>query len=147
MFFRLLVLMIGCLGLSALHGCSSRELTSPIYDTCFNLGNCVPTAELCEELTVDFAGVSYTNAICTVTCAVEGSVAPNCPRAFVGRNGSCYPSSVAGGVDDTLICFEPCDINGDCLLGFRCLGAEDLCSVDPMCPITEGDRICVPGPR
>ena len=149
MLFRCFALVIGCLGLSALHGCSSRELTSPIYDTCFNLGNCVPTAELCEELTVDFAGVSYTNAICTVTCAAEGPVAPDCPRAFIGRNGSCYPLSVAvaRGVDDTLICFEPCDVNGDCLLGFRCLGAEDLCSMDPTCPIAEGDRICVPGPR
>ena len=150
MFIRLLAFMVGCSGLVVVHGCSSRgELaSSPIYDTCFDLENCVPTAELCEELTVRFAGVPYTNAICTVTCAVERPLALDCPRAFIGRNGSCYPSSVAGGVDDTLICFEPCDVDGDCLCGFRCLEAVDLCPPSGLqCPIADGDAICVPGPN
>ena len=145
MSFRLLVLTIGCLGLCAVYGCRS-DLISRIYDTCFTVDNCVSTAELCEELTVDFAGLLHTNAICTVTCTAEGPVSLDCPRAVIGRNGSCYPSNVAGGPDDTLICLDPCDVNGDCLLGFRCLGAVELCPMDPTCPIAEDDRICVPGP-
>jgi hypothetical protein len=140
---RLLALTLGLLTVG---GCSSREYISPVYDTCFDLGDCVSTAEACEELTVDFAGISYTNAICTDFCEAEGPVSPDCPRAFIGRNGSCYPSFVAGGVDDALVCLEPCDVTGDCLLGFRCLGAEDLCPNDPTCPMAVDDRICVPGP-
>lgn len=147
MLFRLLAFVIGCLGLSAMEGCRS-DYVSEIYGTCFSVDNCVPTAELCEDLTVDFAGVSYTNAICTVHCDVEGPVAPGCPRAYIGRNGSCYPASIAGGVGDTLICFDPCNEDGDCLCGFRCLSALDLCpGSDPPCPIADNDAICVPGPN
>lgn len=131
----------------AVQGCDDDGFVSPIYDTCFDINDCVPAAQICEELSVDFAGQFYTNAICTVFCATEGPVSPDCPRAFVGRNGSCYPSEIAGGPNADLVCFEPCDANGDCLLGFRCLGAEDLCPDDPGCPIIDGDRICVPGPR
>lgn len=145
MLSRLLLLAVGCIGLCVVQGCRS-DLISQIYETCFDVEDCVLTAELCEELTVDFAGLSYTNAICTVTCATEGPVSRDCPRAYVGRNGSCYPSRIAGGVDDTPICFDPCDSNGDCLPGFRCLGALDLCGADPTCPVGETDRICVPGP-
>lgn len=150
MLFRSLIVVAGCLALPILAGCSDRnELSSsPIYNTCFDVQNCVPTADLCEVLTVDFAGVSYENAICTVECETEGAVAEDCPRAFVGRNGSCYPSSVGGGVDDTLVCFEPCNVDGDCLCGFRCLTAEDLCPPSGApCPITDGDAICLPGPN
>jgi len=140
--------ILGTLALSALLGCSSRtEYLSPVYDTCYTVDNCVETATLCEELAVDFAGFTHINAICTLACQTEGSVSPDCPRAWVGRFGSCYPSSAAGGIDDTLICFEPCDIDADCQLGFRCLGAEGLCGADPSsCPIEENDAICVPGP-
>ena len=148
MFIRLLLLTTASLGLVLVYGCSSRDVVSPIYDTCFEVENCVPTADLCEELTVDFAGISYTNGICTVACALEGARAPGCPRAIIGRNGSCYPSSVGGGVDDTLICFEQCDVDGDCLCGFRCLGAGELCPGPSFpCPIADGDAICVPGPN
>ncbi len=141
-----LATLTAVIGLCVLQGCSSREFISPIYDTCFTVSDCVPTANVCEELAVDFAGITYNNAICTVTCAFEGPVAPGCPRAIIGRNGSCYPSSVAGGIDNALVCFEPCDFTGDCLLGFRCLGAEDLCFAGAACPIAANDRICVPGP-
>lgn len=138
----------GVLALTALLGCKSPpHYLSPVYDTCFSLNDCVETATLCEELSVDFAGFTYVNAICTLTCETEGSLSPDCPRALVGRSGSCYPSSVAGGIDDTPICFEPCDFLEDCLLGFRCLGAVDLCGADfTSCPIDENDAICVPGP-
>lgn len=133
--------------LCALHACDTRDdFVAAVYDTCFLVDNCVVTANLCEELTVDFAGQSFTNAICTLTCEDEGPIAADCPRAFVGRNGSCYPSSAAGGPDDTLVCLEPCDVTEDCFFGFRCLGAVDLCGADPSCPIAPGDRLCVPGP-
>jgi len=130
-------------------GCSSgsESLLLQVYDACYTVDDCVETATLCEELNVDFAGFTYSNAICTLTCEAEGPLSADCPRAFVGRFGSCYPSSVAGGIDDTLICFEPCDVDEDCLAGFRCLGAEDLCGTDSSsCSIGQDDAICVPGP-
>ena len=118
-----------------------------LYDTCFSLEDCVEGATLCEELVVEFSGLEYVNAICTTECAVEGATSPDCSRALIGRFGSCYPSSIAGGIDETLICFEPCDTDADCLLGFRCLGAIDLCGANVSdCPIDPGDAICVPGP-
>jgi len=148
MFRCVITLVLGALMLAMGLGCSSRaEYLSPVYDTCYTVDNCVETATLCEELSVDFAGFIHSNAICTLACETEGPVSPDCPRAWVGRFGSCYPSSTAGGIDDILICFEPCDLDGDCLEGFRCLGAEDLCGADlTSCPIDESDAICVPGP-
>lgn len=133
--------------LSALIGCSGRSdpAPAPIYDTCFSVDDCVESATRCEELSVEFGGFVYENAICTTECATEGPVSPDCSRAYIGRQGSCYPASVAGGIDDTLICFEPCDTDLDCLFGFRCLTAVDLCGADTSCPIAMNDAICVPG--
>jgi hypothetical protein len=128
--------------------CSGGPETIPLlYDTCFSLDDCVEGATLCEELVIEFSGLEYVNAICTTECTLEGAASPDCSRALIGRFGSCYPSSVAGGVDDTLICLEPCDTDANCLLGFRCLGAIDLCGADFVnCPVEPGDAICVPGP-
>ena len=143
----LLTPILGTLAVSTWLGCSSGPAyPSPVYDACFTVDNCVETASLCEELSVDFGGFTYSNAICTLTCETEGPVSPDCPRAYVGLFGSCYPSSVAGGIHDAAICFEPCYVDLDCQLGFRCLGAEGLCGADPSCPVDENDAICVPGP-
>lgn len=130
-------------------GCSSgSQAPSPVYDACYTVDDCVPTASFCEQLELDFAGFTYSNAICTLQCALEGPLSTDCPRAWVGRFGSCYPSSVAGGIDDTLLCFEPCGYDEDCQAGFRCLGAADLCGIDfSACPIQGNDAICVPGPH
>ncbi len=130
-------------------GCSDdlQGYLIPVYDACFRVDDCVETATLCEELEVEFGGYSYINAICTLECGTEGILSPDCPRAFVGRFGSCYPSSVAGGIDDTLVCFEPCDFDDDCQTGFRCLTALDLCGADvESCAVDSTDSICVPGP-
>lgn len=128
-------------------GCiEDDQFISPVYDTCFTVEDCVPAAQFCEELSVEFGGQFFTNAICTLECDVEGPNSTACPRAIIGRLGSCYPSEVGGGPDDLPICFEPCDVDGDCFIGFRCLGALDLCPNDPDCPIVGEDRICVPGP-
>lgn len=135
---------------ATLQGCGSSgstEFLTQVYDACFTVDDCVETATLCEELRVDFAGFDYVNSICTLTCEAEGSLSSDCPRALVGLFGSCYPSSVAGGIDDTLICFDPCFFDEDCQGGFRCLGAAGLCGADlASCPIYENDAICVPGP-
>jgi hypothetical protein len=132
---------------SVLLGCSGPTETPLLYDACFNVNDCVEAATRCEELAVEFAGLEYRNAICTTECAIEGPLSPDCSRALIGRRGSCYPSSIAGGVDGTLVCFEPCDTDASCLLGFRCLTAVDLCGGDPVtCPVAESDAICVPGP-
>jgi hypothetical protein len=142
------VSVLGGLVLCAGTGCSSRaDYPTPVYDACHTVDDCVETATLCEELQVDFAGFTHSNAICTLPCDVEGVLSPDCPRSLLGRFGSCYPSSAVGGIDDTLICFEPCDFDADCQLGFRCLGAEGLCGAEvASCPIDETDAICVPGP-
>ncbi|MEM7138541.1 MAG: hypothetical protein AAF500_18315 [Myxococcota bacterium] len=147
MSFHLTVSLAGCLAVLAVGCIENEEFESPIYDTCFDVEDCVPAAEICEELVIDFSGQLFSNAICTLFCEQEGPLSPDCPRAFIGRNGSCYPSDAAGGPDDSPVCFEPCDSSEDCLLGFRCLGAADLCGSDPNCPIVDGDRLCVPGPR
>ncbi len=141
-------LVLGALALSASIGCSSpTEYQTPVYDTCYSVENCVATASLCEELSLDFAGFTYSNAICTLACDRGGALSPDCPRGWVGRLGSCYPSSIAGGIDDTSVCLEPCNFDEDCQLGFRCLGAEDLCGGEiATCPIDPTDTICVPGP-
>jgi len=142
---------LAVLMLAALLGCGSSprsEFITPVYDACFTVDDCVETATLCEELSVEFAGFDYVNSVCTLTCAAEGAVSADCPRAYVGLFGSCYPSSVAGGIDDTLVCFDPCFVDGDCQLGFRCLGATGLCGADlDACPVDENDAICVPGPE
>ena len=139
-------LLVLVMTLSALAGCRGEPPPVAIYDTCFNVNDCVETATRCQELSVEFGGFVYENAICTTECSAEGPVSPNCSRAYIGRQGSCYPASVAGGVDDTLICFEPCDVDLDCLFGFRCLTALDLCGTDPStCPVAPNDAICVPG--
>ena len=135
----------GMLALVTLLGCRSRP-PSPVYDACWVVDDCVETATRCEDLSIDFGGVIHTNGICTLTCETEGALSSDCPRALVGRFGSCYPSSVAGGVDNTPICFEPCNSYESCQLGFVCLGAIDLCGSDATCPIDENDAICVPGP-
>jgi hypothetical protein len=141
-------LFLGALVLSTGLACSSRtEVPTPVYDACYAVDDCVETATLCAELSVDFAGFTHSNAICTLACETQGPLSPDCPRGLVGRFGSCYPSSAVGGIGDTLVCFEPCDFDGDCQLGFRCLGAEGLCGADlTSCPIGETDAICVPGP-
>ena len=145
---RVLWLTVGMLGLLALLGCSTRtEFFSPVYDACNTVDECVETATLCEELAVDFGGFTYVNAICSLECSTPGSQSPDCPRAFVGRLGGCYPSSVAGGIDDTLVCLEPCDFDGDCQFSCRCLSGQDLCGRGAPCPIEDGDAICVPGPN
>lgn len=126
--------------------CGSDPL-APIYNSCFSVDNCVEAATRCEELSVEFSGLVYENAICTTECLVEGPLSSDCSRAYIGRRGSCYPSDVAGGIDDTHICFEPCNTDVDCLLGFRCLGALELCGGTPeACPVDPLDAICVPGP-
>ncbi|MGB8331145.1 MAG: hypothetical protein WCE62_13565 [Polyangiales bacterium] len=139
---------LGAVMLSALLGCSNpTEYATLVYDACYSVDDCVLAATLCEELTVEFGGELWSNAICTLGCATDGAVSPDCPRALVGRFGSCYPSSLAGGIDDSLICFEPCDVTEDCAPGFQCLDALDLCGVDePSCAIDQGDAICVPSP-
>ena len=143
----MLRLVVGTLALASLLGCSSRDpAPTPVYDACGVLEECVQTATLCEELALDFGGYTYTNAICTLECEADGALSPDCPRAWVGRAGGCYPSSVAGGADDTLVCLEPCDFDSDCQWTFRCLGAQDLCGDTAACPIEEGEAICVPGP-
>lgn len=141
-------LFLGALALSTGLACSSPTYyPTPVYDACFTVDDCVETATLCEELNVDFAGLTYSSSICTLACEAEGSLSGDCPRGLVGRFGSCYPSSAVGGIDDTLVCFEPCDFDGDCQLGFGCLGAQGLCGADlATCPIDETDAICVPGP-
>lgn len=133
---------------AAAAGCADESvLIIPVYDACFTIDECVETATLCEELAVDFAGFTYANSICTLTCETQGAVSPDCPRAWVGRFGSCYPSSLAGGIDDTLICFDPCDVDEDCQSGFRCLGPGGLCPAGlASCALEERDAICVPGP-
>ncbi|MGB5364740.1 MAG: hypothetical protein WBN14_00635 [Polyangiales bacterium] len=136
---------------AALLGCGSparSEFLTPVYDACFTVDDCVETATLCEELIVEFGGFDYVNSICTLNCVAEGSVSADCPRAYVGLLGSCYPSSVAGGIDDTLVCFDPCVFDEGCQQGFRCLGATALCGADlDSCPVDENDAICVPGPE
>jgi hypothetical protein len=143
--------LLAALILAAVPGCGSSprsEFVTPVYDACFDVNECVQSATLCEELSVEFVGFDYINSICTLTCTVEGSVSLDCPRAYVGLFGSCYPSSVAGGINDTLICFDPCFVDGDCQQGFRCLGAASLCGADlASCPVDENDAICVPGPE
>ncbi|KPK14989.1 MAG: hypothetical protein AMJ62_11115 [Myxococcales bacterium SG8_38] len=137
------------LGALIFSGCADDDpgYLIPVYDACFDVFDCVETATLCEELSVEFGGFSYVNAICTLECATQGALSPDCPRAWVGRWGSCYPSSVAGGIDDTLVCFEPCDFDEDCQVGFRCLSAVDLCGADvASCAVDAGAAICVPGP-
>jgi len=133
---------------SASFGCSDpvTYYGFPVYDSCYLVDDCVLAATLCEELEVEFGGELWNNAICTLECGAEGPVSLDCPRAFIGRFGSCYPSSVGGGIDDTLVCFEPCDVDGDCQVGFRCLSALDLCGSSSSCPIDANDAICVPGP-
>ncbi|MGB3052426.1 MAG: hypothetical protein WBB42_15605 [Polyangiales bacterium] len=144
------VLFLAALLFATLLGCGSSprsEFLTPVYDACFTVDECVETATLCKELIVEFAGLDYINSICTLTCVAEGPLSDDCPRAVVGLFGSCYPSSVAGGIDDTLICFDPCFFDEDCQEGFRCLGAAGLCGADlGSCPIDETDAICVPGP-
>jgi hypothetical protein len=129
-------------------GCSGgTEVVPLLYDACFDLDDCVEGATLCEELAVEFSGLEYVNSICTTECSSEGALSADCSRALIGRFGSCYPSSIAGGIDDTLICFEPCDTDANCLLGFRCLGAIELCGGEVAdCPVDPVDAICVPGP-
>jgi hypothetical protein len=130
-------------------GCatSDPEVPAPVlYDTCNTVNDCVEAATRCEELAVEFAGLEYINAICTTECTTTGALSPDCSRAFVGRVGSCYGASVAGGTSET-VCFEPCDSDGDCLFGFRCLNATDLCGRAASCPIDDDDAICVPGPN
>lgn len=132
----------------SLLGCSGpSEVVPLIYDACFDVTDCIESATRCEELAVEFAGLEYINAICTTECFATGPVSIDCSRALVGRRGSCYPSRVGGGIDDALVCFEPCDTDESCLFGFRCLGAYDLCGDDAAsCPIDPLDAICVPGP-
>jgi hypothetical protein len=130
-----------------LWGCSgSSTPLVDVYDACSSVGECVPAATRCEELTIEFGGRLYTNFICTLSCEAEGALSPDCPRAFVGRFGSCYPASIASGDDTTPICFEPCDNDESCLEGFRCLGAIEICGASTSCPINPLDSICVPGP-
>ena len=125
----------------------STVFLTPVYDACFSVEECVDPSTICEELTVSFAGYDYTNAICTLGCSVEGPLSPDCPRAWVGLLGSCYPSTVAGGIDDALLCFDPCFVDDDCQFGFRCLGANALCGRNTeSCPVADDDAICVPGP-
>lgn len=141
--------LVGVLLFATLPGCSSPTEygLTPVYDACYTVDECVERATLCEELSVEFAGFDYVNSICTVTCAAEGSISADCPRAYVGLFGSCYPSSVAGGIADALVCFDPCFVDDDCQQGFRCLGATGLCGADlDACPLDENDAICVPGP-
>jgi len=134
--------------LGTLLACSSPiESASLVYDACYTVDDCVLAATLCEELTVEFGGELWGNAICTLGCGVEGPISEDCPRALIGRFGSCYPSGVAGGIDDSLICFEPCDVSENCAPGFSCLDALDLCGADAAgCPIQQNDAICVPAP-
>ena len=130
-------------------GCADDEpelQAPPIYDPCFVLTDCVAAATRCAELAVEFGGLEYINAICTTECSIDGPVSPDCSRAPIGRAGSCYPGSVAGGIDAP-ICFEPCESDEDCVFGFRCLTAIDLCGRDSSCPIVETDAVCVPGPN
>ncbi len=130
-------------------GCSygGTEAVALLYDACFDVNDCVEGATLCDELAVEFSGLEYVNGICTTECSAEGVASDDCSRALIGRFGSCYPSSIAGGIDDTLVCFEPCDTDASCLVGFRCLGAIDLCGADLSdCPVDSFDAICVPGP-
>ena len=140
-------LLVTLAALSAL-GCSDTDAITPlIYDSCFEVSDCIEAASQCEELAVEYAGLEYVNAICTTECFTPGPISSDCSRALVGRFGSCYPSSAAGGIDDTLVCFEPCDSDETCLIGFRCLSASDLCGCDlTACPIDPQDAICVPGP-
>lgn len=130
-------------------GCAQEpEFLSEVYDTCFAVDDCTPSATRCEELTTDFAGTEYTNAICTLECAELGARSADCPRGIVTtRFGSCYPSDAAGGASGTPVCFEPCDEDLNCLFGFRCLSDLDLCPAEGECDIDEGDAICVPGPN
>jgi len=140
--------LLAVLVLAPVLGCSSgTDFLIQVYDACNTVEDCVETATRCEELAVDFAGFTYVNYVCTLGCEAEGPISADCPRALVGRFGSCYPRSVAGGIDDILVCFDPCDFDEDCLLGFRCLGAVGLCGADlSSCPVDENDAVCVPGP-
>lgn len=138
--FALVVFVTAC-------ATSDPEVPPPVlYDACFTIDDCVEAATLCEELAVEFSGLEYVNAVCTTECSTTGPLSPECSRAFIGRAGSCYPANVAGGSDGT-ICFEPCESDGDCLLGFRCLTATDLCGRASSCAVDESDAICVPGPN
>lgn len=144
-----ILVILGLLGSALPLGCSNDPapgFLSGNYDPCFSINDCELTASRCEELTVDFAGFLYTDGICTVECGVLGARSPDCPRALVGRFGSCYPSNAAGGSSNTPVCFEPCNDTNDCIVGFRCLGDLDLCAQGEPCPIEPGDAICVPGP-
>lgn len=144
-----LVPVLAVLLFATLVGCSSpTQVLIPVYDACLTVDDCVATATLCEELRVEFGGFDYVNSVCTLHCEAEGPLSDDCPRAYVGLFGSCYPSSLAGGVDDALICFDPCFVDDDCQLGFRCLGADGLCGSGlGTCPIDQNDAICVPGPE
>ena len=130
-------------------GCSDDSdvgYLSANYDPCFSINDCELSSSRCEQLSIDFAGFLYTDGICTVECEIGGARSPDCPRALVGRFGSCYPSNAAGGASSTPICFEPCNDTSDCAFGFRCLGDLDLCAQGEPCAIELGDAICVPGP-
>lgn len=130
-------------------GCSddsNASLLAANYDPCFSVNDCELSSSRCEPLSIGFAGFLYTDGICTVECGVAGARSPDCPRALVGRFGSCYPSNAAGGSSRTPVCFEPCNDTNDCAFGFRCLSDLDLCSQAEPCPIEPGDAICVPGP-
>ena len=143
-----LTIAASCAALAS-SGCADNDplFFSSLYDPCISIADCgVPEAQFCKELTINFAGQPFTDGICTLECAFLGARSPDCERAFVGRNGSCYPSNAAGGPDATPICFEPCNDTLDCFPGFRCLGDLDLCAEGQTCEIDPGDAICVPGP-
>lgn len=143
----MLIAVLAFGALAACSGSSSTNFLTPVYDACFSVDDCVEAATTCEELAVDFAGYTYSNSICTLGCEAEGPVSADCPRAWVGISGSCYPSSIAGGLGNARICFDPCYVDEDCQLGFRCLGALSLCGNDLACPVSDDDAICVPGPE
>ncbi len=113
--------------------CSSDHAFVPIYDTCFDVGDCEPAADACGFMSFQFGGLVFENAVCTVQCIDD----TDCPVSFNGEPGGCYPQAFADGFPG---CVERCFNDGDCPGGFTCTGSGELAF------LVAGDSICVPGP-
>jgi hypothetical protein len=92
--------------------------TNPVYAQCTRGSQC--DASDCWAVTVEYEEASFSQALCTYSCAADD----DCD--FGGR---CYAVG-----DSPPLCYQPCYEDIDCRTNFRCVGIDE-----------EVQRICLPG--
>lgn len=111
----LTILTLTALGASGCVVTSVDPYYQAVYESCGFVSDCDANADFCQRIVTDWPdGISSENSICTYGCFDDF----DCISSTSGNPGICEDLGRGTG----FLCYEACDFDSDCDIGFACEG-------------------------